>query len=249
MRCNNCGWQNEAGLLKCEKCNYPLDGSLNAGQGRPKDPFRSNDPSVKQSDSDDLGKTIKGHSVSGPFLDEANRLQEDHATGRITPEPGKGPDPWEGNLTDPQSRNRRDIDGGKTEGGKNTPPPPPARPSQVFEAPTGQVQGTMDPFRQAPTQKKSFTLSFISREGEAEGAPMAYAGESIELNRDNVEPGNNSITSKVQAVVEFIDGAWYIVDKSAHQTTFVQAKQPVKLESGDVILLGNRKIVFKEEEE
>ena len=28
MRCNNCGWENNPGNMKCEKCNAPLKGSM-----------------------------------------------------------------------------------------------------------------------------------------------------------------------------------------------------------------------------
>ena len=28
MRCRNCGWENDLGALKCDKCNAPLNGSM-----------------------------------------------------------------------------------------------------------------------------------------------------------------------------------------------------------------------------
>jgi hypothetical protein len=33
MRCKNCGWDNPAGNVKCEKCNAPLQGSMVDGGG------------------------------------------------------------------------------------------------------------------------------------------------------------------------------------------------------------------------
>ena len=74
---------------------------------------------------------------------------------------------------------------------------------------------------------------------------MRFTGENIVLNRDNTDPGNPSITSRVQAELTFEDGAWYLLDKSALRTTFVHAGRKTKLEDGDVILLGNRRFIFK----
>ena len=56
---------------------------------------------------------------------------------------------------------------------------------------------------------------------------------------------NNTITSKVQAVFECINGVWYLVDQSEQQTTFVLANQPIALKKGDILLMGNRKFIFE----
>lgn len=69
--------------------------------------------------------------------------------------------------------------------------------------------------------------------------------QQVVLRRENTEPGNSSITSKEQAVLTFENGAWYVEDKSAFQTTFVRAGRKLQLQDGDMILLGDRKFVFK----
>ena len=69
--------------------------------------------------------------------------------------------------------------------------------------------------------------------------------KQVVLRRENTEPGNSSITSKEQAVLTFENGAWYVEDKSAFQTTFVRAGRKLQLQDGDIILLGDRKFVFK----
>ena len=69
--------------------------------------------------------------------------------------------------------------------------------------------------------------------------------QQVVLRRENTEPGNSSITSKEQAVLTFENGAWYVEDKSAFQTTFVRAGRKLQLQDGDIILLGDRKFVFK----
>lgn len=104
---------------------------------------------------------------------------------------------------------------------------------------------TFDPSRVA-VNNGGFRLKLINKEGETVERELDFAGETVELNRENVDPDNFSITGKVQAIIECIDGDWYLVDKSNLKTTYVQAQSPFKLSSGDIILLGDRKIIFEE---
>ena len=108
------------------------------------------------------------------------------------------------------------------------------------------VEGTIDPFRSDQTSIGIAWLRPVAREGEPEQAPISLAGsvQPLAVNRAVLEPENNTITSKVQATFEFRDGEWYITDGSDQQTTFVRAAGPVKLEQGDIILMGNRKFIF-----
>lgn len=76
--------------------------------------------------------------------------------------------------------------------------------------------------------------------------PISYSGETISLNRANTDPNNNTITSKVQAVLTHDEEGWYIEDRSELRSTFIRADRKRKLESGDVIELGNRLFEFKE---
>ncbi len=110
-----------------------------------------------------------------------------------------------------------------------------------------QKQETVNPYVNL-NAGHSCTLTPIARADETNvPAPQSYTGESIELNRDNTDNGNMTITSKVQAQLMFENGNWYIEDKSSQKTTFVLAKEKVALKDGDVILLGNRQFVFKAE--
>ena len=72
-------------------------------------------------------------------------------------------------------------------------------------------------------------------------------GNSIKLNRQLIDPDNNTITSDVQAILICEDGKWYIQDKSTYKSTYVYAGEPVPLKTGDVILMGNRTFVFEQE--
>lgn len=75
--------------------------------------------------------------------------------------------------------------------------------------------------------------------------PVSYSGQEIELNRANTDQNNNSITSRVQAVLTCEDGEWYIENRSELQTTLLRVDRKMKLEDGDVIVLGNRMFEFK----
>lgn len=110
-----------------------------------------------------------------------------------------------------------------------------------------QKQETVNPYMNL-NAGQSCTLTPIARADETNvPAPQSFTGESIELNRDNTDKGNMTITSKVQAQLVFENGNWYIEDKSSQRTTFVLAKEKMALKDGDVILLGNRQFVFKAE--
>ena len=99
-----------------------------------------------------------------------------------------------------------------------------------------------------PIAGKTFKLEPVVWEGEKETpAIQSFIGESVELNRDNTDPTNNTITSKVQAEISCDNGVWSLEDRSSQGTTFIQAKRKIALEDGDIIMLGNRKFIFKSE--
>lgn len=77
--------------------------------------------------------------------------------------------------------------------------------------------------------------------------PVSIKGDYNELNRQLIDPDNNTITSKVQAILTHKDGKWYIQNQSSHKTTYVFANEPIEVKSGDMILMGNRTFVFEED--
>ena len=119
---------------------------------------------------------------------------------------------------------------------------------EEFCKPANNFGGTINPLVQRIIPE--FSLTLRPREGEhLSNAQLPFEGESVSLNRSNVEPTNNSITSKEQARITFEDGKWYIEDKSAFHTTFVQAGRKCEIKNGDIILMGTRMIEFNCEEE
>ena len=77
--------------------------------------------------------------------------------------------------------------------------------------------------------------------------PVNLSGDYNELNRQILDPNNNTITSKVQATLTCKDGKWYIQNQSSQKTTYVYADEPVEIKTGDIILMGNRTFVFEED--
>lgn len=110
------------------------------------------------------------------------------------------------------------------------------------------TNSTIDPFRNDQAQEQIHAvLTPLSRDGEqsVESIKIVYLDAPVPLNRAMLEPSNNTITSKVQAELEYVNGAWYLVNRSEKETTFILAKSPVLLQKGDIILMGNRKFRFE----
>ena len=105
------------------------------------------------------------------------------------------------------------------------------------------------------TRKKSAplpqcSLSVVPEVGENINVfKQEYAGNSIVLNRDNTEPTNRTITSRQQAVLSNEDGKWFIENRSDYGTTYIVANRKIELQTGDIIILGDRSFVFSAEQE
>ncbi|MDE6288480.1 MAG: FHA domain-containing protein [Muribaculaceae bacterium] len=114
---------------------------------------------------------------------------------------------------------------------------------EAFQKPSSSFSGTVNPLVQRIVPE--FQLTLQPREGERlSKTKLDFEGESVSLNRDKLEPGNNSITSREQARITCEDGKWYIEDKSQFQTTFVRAGRKTEIKDGDIILMGSRLFVF-----
>ena len=105
------------------------------------------------------------------------------------------------------------------------------------------AQGTVNPWVQVAPASKC-TLEPVAQQGVDSPSALHLKGDAHELNRANLDPDNQTITSKTQAYLTCEDGQWYIEDKSAQHTTFIYAGNKTALKDGDVILMGNRQFVF-----
>ncbi|GHT66105.1 hypothetical protein AGMMS50239_27040 [Bacteroidia bacterium] len=114
--------------------------------------------------------------------------------------------------------------------------------------------GTVYPWSAATQKEKRpvegvCSLGILPHENETlpEIRPVSYSGNQIILNRENTERENHTITSKEQAALTYENGKWYIEDKSIMKTTFIYVSKKQEIQSGDIIVLGNRKFIFKDE--
>jgi len=105
--------------------------------------------------------------------------------------------------------------------------------------------GTINPWS-TPSEDSFCTLRRIPWQNERVSyEPVSYSGDSIVLNRANTDANNNSITSREQALISYENGEWFIENKSNLQTTLIRVDRKLKLEDGDVIVLGNRMFEFR----
>ena len=108
-------------------------------------------------------------------------------------------------------------------------------------------QPSLQPLSNAQDEKQNYccNLTIIPDEDEIiEPKTNKYEGKDIILNRANTEPQNPTITSKQQAKLIFDDGKWYIENYSQFETTFISVNRRMQLESGDIIMLGDRRFLF-----
>lgn len=114
--------------------------------------------------------------------------------------------------------------------GSGTPPPVAGNKTMQF----GQ-------FNLAGAQSNSLTLF-----DEINGLAKNYSGEQIELNRFSIDPDEQSISSKLHALIENRQGNWMIIDKSSNQATFVQVLNEMHIQDQTRLILGNKVFRFKQ---
>lgn len=136
--------------------------------------------------------------------------------------------------------------------GKTIIDPPVNNPQKQKTAPTVTTGGTINPYAGmgAYVPIPRCILKPVIFPGEdARYAPQQVniKGDYNELNRGNLDPDNNTITSKIQATLTSKNGKWYIQNQSDQKTTFVFAGEPIEVKTGDIILMGNRTFVFEED--
>ena len=215
MRCRNCGFENDLGAARCVKCNAPLNGSM-VGSARQE--------MGREVGNDDLLKKTVRECGTGRGTDGLTRCP---ACGY----------PYDARLGECPNCGM----GGKQEKaeGKQT--------TKGFGEVGGKAAAkeTVNPWAK-PKGGASCSLTPVVWENE-EGVctSIQYTGETVVLNRANTDPENHTITSKEQAVLIREGDEWYIEDRSQQRTTFVHAGRRTRLEDGDVVVLGDRRFIFK----
>ena len=117
---------------------------------------------------------------------------------------------------------------------------PTIRPDQSTPIPSN--NNTIDPFR----NKLQCTLRPLDPDSNpGEPIEFTYSGSPIILNRQNLDPQNNTITSKVQAQLSVRDGQWIIENFSELKTTYIKVQKPISIQKGDILIFGNRQFIVE----
>ncbi|WP_206422498.1 zinc-ribbon domain-containing protein, partial [Barnesiella sp. An22] len=236
MRCKNCGWENPAGKSKCEKCNAPLTGSMIEHESH-----NYNRESISE-ERESLHSTVRESSVFGKMSNASQTGNK--VCGNCGYELAEGMKvcPACGTSTvDTKNRYEKKSNNKCPKCGAEL------IPNARFCSQCGQTlrMGTVGAW-DSPQHDEFCTLRPIAwTKEEVQYNPITYSGQVIVLNRENTDPNNQTITSKEQAVLTHENGVWYIEDHSERKSTMIRVSKRTKLESGDIIALGNRLFEFK----
>lgn len=227
MRCKNCGWPNEDNVSRCVKCNAPLQGSMI-------DSARQQSLQSSSNESEPLNATLREPSSSGNFANPSN------GGSNNCPKCGY---PVSSEMREcPVCHSQLQQTGQNIAHGQNHEP-------AVNPNNRGGVRpssGTINPWS-TPSEDSFCTLRRIPWQNERiTYEPVSFSGEQIVLNRANTDANNNSITSREQAVISHENGEWFIENRSDLQTTLIRVDRKLKLEDGDIIVLGNRMFEFRQ---
>lgn len=250
MRCNNCGWDNQSGSSSCIKCNTPLE--------------KSNSEIKKTSSADDqFGKTINDNDglqmpqnnylfektsveQNTDSLSDNSEIEQDILISCSNSECGYL-NPSDALVCSKCKAPIQTLENNQLSE-KELKPLPTVYPN--ISNINSSYMGTIDPYKINNTIPNC-SLSLVLREGEKDlissvevERKFKFDKSAIQLNRGNLDEGNNTITSKTQAELFFENGKWYLLNKSEMQTTFVLAKERIEIKEGDVVLMGNRKFIF-----
>ena len=251
MRCKNCGWDNPANNIKCEKCNASFAG-LNIKPEPENPPLEEAERGVTKKGCPACGYPMRELIKTCPNCGHLFDQQEEQSAEKellladapqllvdLIPEPAASNKKacLRCNSSVPESASYCSNCGSSLANENN------------ISNKTINPWALSDPIRIAePIQAPACSLSLRAGDDEAlKGPALRFVGDVIQLNRSNTEPANPTITSQVQAELSYEDNKWYIQDKSALKTTYIYAGEKKELKQGDLIVLGNRAFVFNGE--
>jgi len=110
----------------------------------------------------------------------------------------------------------------------------------------GRRQETVAPYRE--TIRCSLVAIDDNEQPTDEVLQLEFTGKPLILNRNNLGPDNNTITSQVQALIHYKEGKWELENGSRYKTTYIQVIKPATIQKGDIIVFGNKRFLFLEGE-
>ena len=256
MRCNNCGWQNPDGVSACERCGSALDSqnSFVADTYNQQNSYHHEASSSLRStvrEAVAFGENISHESNSentvnpnevcrncGYSLSPVMNVCPQCGTSRKQGQSGSMQHNVNSNDLQSQPKNKQCPKCGMD-----------VQRSAKFCPSCGQpltMRGTVNAWDN-PQNNDFCSLKPIpwSREN-TEYSPISYSGQRIILNRANIDPNNQSITSREQAMLTNDGKDWYIEDLSDQHSTMIRVSRKTKLQTGDIIALGNRLFEFRD---
>lgn len=244
MRCDNCGWNNPEGLSKCQKCNQELSSVIRGDevvsqnmnytvmdQGRNRvsgegDVYQKSVACPKCgyptgtgiSFCPNCGLEINRNEVSGRNV---------KSTVRDIPEDLYVDDVNAVNVSPEFKKTvRGDVAGMK---------------ATIRDIPSEMIA---DPCP-APKQTHSFKLVPMDNFDGFVQNVLEFDGKNVTVGQTEISGKEESVPDDVYAAFEFSDGQWQVQDKSGGCAVYVRASRGIRLESGDIVVIGNRRFIFK----
>lgn len=261
MRCRNCGWQNPNGVSTCERCGSKLEGEEYSaetlvGQNSEKPSVASQ--SLLRSTVREVAAFCSQDDASSCRSSTSQLLSNDSEPSgcpncgySISPEMNACP------QCGTSMRQRKETNFVSEESCKNLNARSRQCPKCGAQVSPGakychscgqqlRMTGTVNSWDN-PQGSEFCSLRPIPWSRENVNYPaISFSGEQIILNRANTDPNNQSITSREQAVLTYEGGDWYIEDKSDQNSTMIRVTRKTKLQSGDIIAMGNRLFEFRD---
>lgn len=269
IRCQECGFTNEADTKVCKKCGSRLEAG--AGEAAPAAPKgNAGNPTIiggaatapawdsgTQAPTGGGGRlsnpTVVGGRSNMPAWDEGNAAPSAPVNPPSTPTASSAPT---GNVAKCPSCGfyplRSEVSAshpcpncGNTgsaiaESAKAAPAYQPAPSHQIQNAAGANKTIRLGDLTPAEEEKPEFKLV-----DERSQSAKEFTGAEVSVNRDNLDAGNMSISGQEHAKFVFEDGSWYLSDHSSNGATFVQVTGKIALTEGAKILIGNRIYTFQ----
>lgn len=248
MRCDNCGWNNPDGLTKCQKCNQELVQA----------PVQANmnqtvmDPSRSRSEVQ-MSSQVFCPGCGYP-LSEGVTVCPNCGTAAVAAEPA--PSQYsktvrvlpENFVADEKPRQEnlkatvREIPQHLLDNTKTVR----VLPEELLQddAPAPVSASAPEP-APAPVPAPAFRLVPMDNFDGQTPVALSFSGETVALGRKDIVAGDASISEDVQAAFEFADGQWAVSDKSGKASTYVCSSRRIQLQSGDIVVIGNRRFIFE----